>query len=199
MLRAAVSLLHSWDGSWPLVLNHTFCCRALQRKPSGLHAGAFRMSGRKEESTGLGKEKAKQKGTRWRVWERLKMCWQAGWKQADWMEGWWKSWREYSQGSQETLSVPELRGRRGMRMVEMAGGQKVVWGSIRVRTEMLLVSDVCDSLSHTLPANHYLAKIWWTIKPHGKWSSYPRTEEHQQKETAWNLQLKWCSYDVCDD
>lgn len=35
-------------------------------------------SERKEESTGLGKEEATRKGTRWRVRERPKMCWQAG-------------------------------------------------------------------------------------------------------------------------
>lgn len=180
MLRAAVSLLHSWDGSWPLVLNHTFCCRALQSKPSGLHMSAFRMSGRKEESTGLGKEEATQKGTRWRIWERPKMCWQAGWKQADWMEGWWKSWREYSQGSEGSLSVPELRGGRGMRIWD---DWRRVWGSIRVRTEMLALATsglrcLWQPLPHA-PCYHYLAQIWWTTKAHRKCSSYPRKEEHQ--------------------
>lgn len=57
---AALSLLHSWDQSWPLVLAQALHCRALGSKTTGVHADAFRRGCLEERRRALGRERKKQ-------------------------------------------------------------------------------------------------------------------------------------------
>lgn len=197
MLRAAVSLLHSWDRSWPLVL--ALCCRALRSKPTGLHAGAFRRGRLEERRRAPGWERKKQrekepdgeygkdgrcagrqggnKQTGWRNGEKagettvrvLRQVWVCfrcgGWKGDE--EG-WDGWRTAG-----CLGQPVSALGKGWSDAAPRYGAQMSGLAFQTRT--------------SLRCYRYLAKIWWTIKPRWKRSSYPRTEEYQWQKTVLNL------------
>lgn len=57
---AALSLLHSWAQSWPLVLAPALHSRTLGSKTTSVHADAFRRGCLEERRRVLGRERKKQ-------------------------------------------------------------------------------------------------------------------------------------------